>query len=184
MADTTVTREVERVLVAGSWDAVALENFRSTFMDERQARDYVFRIVGFRESDTMLYGILRVTYQTNRYRTTNRKGWDNLSPTTRKHYAASRAFQAEARGAGMSVEQWYAVAPDLKAARRKARGRVGGRTFRTTATESSEYPVYIARTYKGMIEDVVGLSESIRSAYERQKAAFFSYGFPDDEPAR
>lgn len=175
MADSTVTREVERVLVAGSWDAVSPENFRSTFTDERQARDYVFLIVGFRPSDTMLYGILRVTYETNRYRTANRKGWWELNPTTRKNYAASRAFQAEAQSNGMSVEQWYAVAPDLKAARRKAKGRVGGRTFDKTATESSEYPVYIARKYKGMIEDVPGLSESIRSAYERQKAQFFSY---------
>lgn len=175
MADTTVTREVERVLVAGSWDAVAPENFRATFMDERSARDYITETVGFRESDTMLYGILRVTYQTNRYRTANRKGWDQLNPTTQKNYAASRAFQAEARSAGMTVEAWYAVAPDLKAARRKARGRVGGRTFRRSSTESSEYPVYITRHYKGTIEDVAGLAESIRSAYQRQVAQFEEY---------
>jgi hypothetical protein len=175
MADRSVTREVERVLVAGSWEAVSPENFRSTFLDERMARDYITETVGFRESDTMLYGILRVTYQTNRRPTANRKGWDQLNPTTRKNYAASKAFQSEAQANHMSVEEWYAVAPDLKAARRKAKGRVGKQTFNLKATESSEYPVYIARRYKGMIEDVVGLSESIRSAFERQKAQFEQY---------
>ena len=108
MADPAIRREVERVLVAGSWDAVTPDNFRVTFRTESQARDYVTEDVGFRMSDKQLFGILRLRYAVFAKPTGNRKGWAQLSETTRRNYAASQAAQAEARMHGMTVEEWYA----------------------------------------------------------------------------
>jgi len=170
MADPAIRREVERVLVAGSWDAVTPDNFRVTFRTEAQARDYVTEDIGFRMADKQLFGILRLRYAVFARPTGNRKGWEHLTDATRRNYAASGAAQTEARMHGMTVEEWYAVAPDLKAFRRKAKGR--GKTGVGVGVGEVEFPVYIARKYKGLIEDPTGLSASIREAHQRNVEVF------------
>src|ERR1035437_582339 len=113
MADPAIRREVERVLVAGSWDAVAPDNFRVSFPTEAQTRDDVTEDIGFRISDRQLYGILRLRYAVFAKPTGGRKGWEQLSAETRKNYRGSSAAKSEARAHGLTVEEGYAVAPDL-----------------------------------------------------------------------
>lgn len=174
MPDGGVRRETERSLVAGSWDAVEPDNFRVTFPDERMARDYVFEVVGFRQQDTFLYAILRLRFDTFN-RITNRKGWDQLSAQTRHDYEASRAAQLEAQYHQMTVRQWYEVAPDLKAFRRKAQGRSGPETV---TNRSVEFAVYIARKYREVIDSTEGaaigrhIREQQRKQAERLKDVF------------
>lgn len=171
MAEGSVRREVDRTLVAGSWDAVKPDNFRSVFPDERMARDYITEMVGFRITDTFLFGIVRVRFEEGRA-TVNRKGWGELSESTRKGYEGSYAAKVEAAAHNLTVPEWYAVAPDLKTFRRKATGRTGREQSRLDV----EFIVYITRKYKQVIssDEVQGLQASIRAAHQRQVELFDS----------
>lgn len=153
--------------MAGSWEAVDPDNYRVKSDSEAEARAYITEIVGFRQSDIQLFAILRVRYQMLGP-TVNRKGWRSLSPQTKKDYLGSSSAQAEARAHNMTVPQWYAKAPDLKAFRRKARGRTGSESV----NKNVEFLVYIARKYRGTISDVEGLQASIHAAHERRTAVF------------
>ena len=156
--------------MAGSWDAVEPGNFRHSYRSEDQALGYITEDVGFRTSDTFLYGIVRVRFAVL-FKTANRKGWNDLSAQTRADYLGSSAAQSEARYHHMSVAEWYEYAPDLKAFRRKAKGRTGGEGITGGDTE---YEVYIARRYKEVLssEDATDLRASIHAAHERTKRIF------------
>ena len=159
----TVRREVERTLVRGSWDAVEPDNFRQNFPDQDQAEDYVFNEVGFDPEDTFLYAIVRVRFESLRA-TGNRRGWDRLSPQTKKDYLGSSAAQSEAKRHAMSVPQWYEVAPDLKAFRRHAKGRSG----REDATRDLEFVVYVARDYEPVSgAEALRISAGVQAAHAR-----------------
>ena len=167
MPPEPVRREVERTLVAGDWSAVSPDNFRYRFGTESQARGYITETIGFRITDTFLFAILRVRFALL-FPTANRKGWDQLAPSTRRNYLASRAAQSEAQAHAMTVEQWYAVAPDLKAFRRKARGRSGGEL---AGRQETEFAVYVTRRYSVVLSEPehLAIAESIRAAQERAR---------------
>jgi hypothetical protein len=166
VADGQVRREVARELVAGSWDAVEPDNFRSIFPAYSQAEGYVTQDVGFMLGDTFLYAIVRVRFSLLRP-TANRRGWDKLKPETRRNYLASKAAQREAQYHQLSVPEWYEVAPDLKAFRRHAKGRTGAES---STGGAQEFFVYIARDYRMTLgnEDALRISAGVREAHARR----------------
>lgn len=127
--------QARRGLVAGSAEAAVGENYRYTAMDLDTAESYIFDDVGFdREEEAQMFAIVETAGGVPR---TPRRSLADLSASTRRNYLGSRAAQQEAALHGMTAAEWYEVAPDVKAFRRKA----GPREF-----SEPVYHVYIART--------------------------------------
>ncbi len=71
---------------------------------------------------------------------TRRRSWAELSPRQKARYAGSRQAKEEARQHGATVEEWYELAPDLKA----FRGHAAGRPVKGVFVGQS-YVTYIAK---------------------------------------
>ena len=156
-------REVSRELVAGSWSAVSIENLRQSFMTREQALAYVREVWADLRVSRSLYAVVRYTYAALPH--TRRGSWDALSPATRKRYAASRQAKEEARAHGLTVEQWYSRAPDLRAFRGHARGRPSSAAF----PRDSNFTVYIVRDYRNTGQSPAVLSARTKRAYRQRR---------------
>jgi hypothetical protein len=122
-----VARFTRHSLVYGTPAAVSEENRRQTFDvkdgDEEAAFRQALRYLedGLGSSAADLGAIVRVSVSV--LPQTRRRNWSELSPNQQKRYAGSRQAKEEARQHGATVQEWYKLAPDLKAFRGHARGR-------------------------------------------------------------
>jgi hypothetical protein len=107
------------------------------------------------------------------YRRTPRRSIDDLSERTRRDYLASRVAQREAAEHGMSVRDWFAVAPNIKAFRRKVRAPQEFRADQYQRPERSIlYRAFIARDYEGLAlppEARAELSAAVKAAWARRR---------------
>jgi len=160
-------RELTREVVAGSPAVVTVDNIRRTYLSLAEARDYVLSGVGFRvRADADLYAIVRTTYI--ELPPTRRRGWETLAASTKRGYSQNKQFRAEARAHQMSVEEYYAVVPDLKTARRH--GGKGRRTAGPVFPSEENFTVYIARDYRNVAKERQrALSRTTRAAIRRRR---------------
>ena len=122
-----VARFERHTLVFGTPAAISDENRRQTFdidrddpeKARRDAQAYLEDGLGTSAED--LGAIVRVSVSV--LPQTRRRNWSELSPNQQKRYAGSRQAKEEARQHGATVQEWYKLAPDLKAFRGHARGR-------------------------------------------------------------
>ncbi len=135
-------REVARTHVAGLGER-SPDNFRGAFISLDVAAAYIAS-AGFTEEDQELWRIDRVVV--GQRRPTRRRRWDDLRESYQKRLLGSRVMQAEARQAGMTVQEYYEVAPSLKAARGHGAGQHRGRY--EVPNIKVWYEVYIARDYE------------------------------------
>ena len=122
-----VARFERHTLVFGTPAAISDENRRQTFdidrddpeKARRDAQAYLEDGLGTSAEDLGAIVLVSVSVLPR----TRRRSWAELSPNQKKRYAGSRQAKEEARQHGATVEEWYELAPDLKAFRGHARGR-------------------------------------------------------------
>lgn len=165
-----------RVVAGNAKVATDGDNFRYWFSTTREARDYV-RDTGL-YVDPGIWAIVRMPLTRLKHgafdiggRMKNPKPKrgtmaSTLSPSQLKRYRGSRQAKAEAEAHGMSLEQWYRVAPDLKAFRghaptRKKREGETNEQYKARIDDGGEvaFAVYIARD-----SDVAASAPSKREA--------------------
>ena len=152
-----------RSLADGSWRVVRPENFRYSFGDERQARDYI-RSAGLID-DPETFAIVSVTgRQIRPGGPILRERLGSRSPSYQSRIRNSRSFRAEAARNGMDVDDWYRRAPNLSSAR--------GHT-ETEPRARPGFHTYIAREYTGLgprrSERRRILAERVKRAHQRQR---------------
>ncbi len=146
--------EARRRTVEGNPEVARLdENYRTTAATLDDARWYVGDAGLTDQPD--LWAIVAMpragSAASPRYRR-RRRSIDDLSPSQRKRYLGSKQAQEEARAYGMTIENWYEQAPDLKAfrghapERRRRPDELEGQWLRRLEDwRPFDYRVYISR---------------------------------------
>ncbi len=165
-------------LVQGNPAAVQDENFRYKFPTEEAARYYLAEpfpeILDLPRGVPLFFVIWCITRQaTGVTRWTKRRSLSE-SPTTRKNYLASGRAKEEARLNGVSTtEEWYQVAPDLLAFRRKAPARQFSQIWYCTYIRGSDV---LAATPEQIAEAEAGLARLKRRAKRDLDPRQMSFG--------